>query len=55
MFTFTAVVLDPMHEVDQVPVMIGMSHHSPDEWQMSDVNVVVVRMLKMSEVYFACY
>ena len=43
-FTFSAVVLDPMHEADEVPVRIGMSRPSPVEWGPSEVNVVVVRM-----------
>ena len=49
-FTFNAVVLDPMHEADEVPVRIGMSRHPLDKWYLSDVNVVVVRIPKMSEM-----
>ena len=49
-FTFNAVVLDPMHEADEVPVRVGMSRHPLDKWYLSDVNVVVVRIPKMSEL-----
>ena len=51
MFTFSAVIVDPMHESDEVPVKIGMSRRYPSECNVVDMNVVVVvRIPKTSEM-----